>query len=485
MHKKEKHKKNLNSFEVRYNEKEKFKDRLKRNSFQKITNIASKLNKDKKKQKVIYENKGIVINDITKNYGKNKKIENFPEKVKTNIINKISKEPNISKPNNKIKRNNTDANNFFNKKNLQTVRDSFKFNFEMKNDRLNSKELSKSKNNKTSNKESKEKLLKNSFNDKILEHIEKKKIAKNIIIQNRIKNINYGDSYEFNFTFNNFNSNYTYNNLNNTGKDSGKSTKKIAIKTIPSENIISEFKLVNPSSVKNNILGGIHKIFKNNNEIKDNIKKEKSEKQFRFIRQKDKEYYATKIQRFFRGYLFRKNYRFNLNCNKTNTNFGIYIKKKVLVNNRNGRLSSNNTSKNLYYNSNISKIRENYLSNNNSENRIEEIIISKSKMLSVLYPAKKRIDMKDNETAKNRTYERIFFKRNFHNKNNLLKFFNHWKDTLYKKIVISKLINYIKIKRNNRQLYYNVDCNDKFKNEKRSYYNRYQKKCLFRNNTCI
>ena len=329
-------------------------------------------------------------------------------------------------------------------------------------------------------------MLKNSFNDKILEHIEKKKIAKNIIIQNRIKNINYGDSYEFNFTFNNFNSNYTYNNLNNAVKDSGKSSKKITIKTIPSENIINEFKLVNPSSVKNNILGGIHKLFKNNKEIKDNIKKERSEKQFHFIRQKDKNNYVTKIQKVFRGYLFRKNYRFNLSNNKTISNFGIYIKKKVFVNNRNGhRLSSNNTSKNLNYNSNIAKMRENYLSYNNSENKIEEIIINKNKVLKVLYPTQKRSDGQANEINKNRTYERIFFKRNLHNKNNLLKYFNHWKDSSYKKIIIIKLLNYIKNKKNNCQLYYNVDCNDKYKNEKRSYYNRYQKKCLFRNNTCI
>jgi hypothetical protein len=369
---------------------------------------------------------------------------------------------------------------------MQTVRDSFKFNFEMKNDRLNSRELSKSKNNKTLKKESNEKLLKNSFNDKILEHIEKKKIAKNIIIQNRIKNINYGDSYEFNFTFNNFNSNYTYNNLNNSVKDSGKSSKKITIKTIPSENIINEFKLVNPSSVKNNILGGIHKLFKNNKEIKDNIKKERSEKQFRFIRQKDKDIYAIKIQKVLRGYLFRKNYRSNLSNNKTISNFGIYIKKKIFANNRNGqRLSSNNTSKNLNYNSNIAKIRENYRSNNNSENKIEEIIINKNKMLKVLYPTKKRSDVKDNVVNKNRTHSRIFFKRNLRNKNNLLKYFNYWKDSSIKKIVITKLINYIKIKRNNKQLYYNVDCSDKFKYEKRSYYNRYQKKYLFRNNTCI
>jgi hypothetical protein len=406
--------------------------------------------------------------------------------VKINIINKITKESNANKPRYKYKRNNTDSDNFFKSTNMQTVRDSFKFNFEMKNDRLNSRELSKSKNNKTLKKESNEKLLKNSFNDKILEHIEKKKIAKNIIIQNRIKNINYGDSYEFNFTFNNFNSNYTYNNLNNSVKDSGKSSKKITIKTIPSENIINEFKLVNPSSVKNNILGGIHKLFKNNKEIKDNIKKERSEKQFRFIRQKDKDIYAIKIQKVLRGYLFRKNYRSNLSNNKTISNFGIYIKKKIFANHRNGqRLSSNNTSKNLNYNSNIAKIRENYRSNNNSENKIEEIIINKNKMLKVLYPTKKRSDVKDNVVNKNRTHSRIFFKRNLHNKKNLLKYFNYWKDTSIKKIVITKLINYIKIKRNNKQLYYNVDCSDKFKYEKRSYYNRYQKKCLFRNNTCI
>lgn len=403
--------------------------------------------------------------------------------MKTNIISKIAKESNAIKPNYKYKRNKTESDNFFNNKNMQTVRDSFKFNLEMKNDRLNSRELSKSKNNKTSKKESNEKLLKNSFNDKILEHIEKKKLAKNIIIQNRIKNINYGDSYEFNFTFNNFNSNYTYNNLNNSVKDSGKSSKKITIKTIPSEKIIHEFKLVNPSSVKNNILGGIHKLFKNDKEIKDNIKKERSEKQFHFKRQNDKDYYVTKIQKVFRGYLLRRSYRFNLSNNKTISNFGIYIKKKVFVNNRNRhRLSSNNTSKNINYNSNI---RGSYLSNNNSENKIEEIIINKNKMLKVLYPTKKKIDFKDNAINKNKTYSRIYFKRNLHNKNDLLKYFNYWKDTSYKKIIIKKLINNIEIKRNNNQLCNNVDCNDKFKNEKRSYYNRYQKKCLFRNNTCI
>ena len=102
--------------------------------------------------------------------------------MKINIINKITKESNANKPRYKYKRNNTDSDNFFKSTNMQTVRDSFKFNFEMKNDRLNSRELSKSKKNKTLKKESNEKLLKNSFNDKILEHIEKKKIAKNIII---------------------------------------------------------------------------------------------------------------------------------------------------------------------------------------------------------------------------------------------------------------------------------------------------------------
>ena len=60
-------------------------------------------------------------------------------------------------------------------------------------------------------------ILKSSLNQKIIDCMEKKKIAKNILNQNKNAKYNLGDSYEFNFTFNNFNSNFTYNNL--TEKD--------------------------------------------------------------------------------------------------------------------------------------------------------------------------------------------------------------------------------------------------------------------------
>ena len=81
------------------------------------------------------------------------------------------------------------------------------------------------------------------FNEKDVKPIEKKKVTKNIIKNKNKKNsYGFGDSYEFNFTFNNFNNNYTQNNIHNTEmKNSSKKKNRINLENLANKTIINYF----------------------------------------------------------------------------------------------------------------------------------------------------------------------------------------------------------------------------------------------------
>ena len=90
-------------------------------------------------------------------------------------------------------------------------------------------------------------LKKNTLKDKITKPSENKKTK-----------FEMGDSYEFNFTFNNFNNNFTQNNINgNYFKTSDKKRKKINSEKEANKTIINDFTLV-----RNNIINDIKNIIK-------------------------------------------------------------------------------------------------------------------------------------------------------------------------------------------------------------------------------
>ena len=433
------------------------------------SNLIS-LNKNRNKYKIIFENKNIVINDITKKYEVNN-AKPLPEKKKVNIINKI-KNDNITKYKNESTE--TELNKVNININNNNTKKPDKLNIEIKNGKKNNyKENSR---NILKHKQSK-KLLKSSFNQKIIDCMEKKKLAKNILTQNKNKNFNVGDSYEFNFTFNNYNSNFTYNNLTEKEillKNNNKSPNKIVIENYSNEKIINKFKLLNPSIVKNNILGGIKNMLNRskNDEKKITVSKNigKTEN-LRKKNKKDKNYYATKIQKIFRGYAYRKKNQLNSenkNNNNIKCNFGIYIRKKIL-NNRNGvnqniniNININNTDNKLFRRSFLkersklkfdSKKIENK-SEIDSENKIEEIIIDKRRIYNALNPlTNKNIkEIKINNSYSLRNNRRTIYKFK------ILRYFNAWRDITKRKIIIQNLIRYIKNKRNSAILN-NIDFN--------------------------
>ena len=129
-------------------------------------------------------------------------------------------------------------------------------------------------------------------------------------------------------------------------------------------------------------------------------------------KKKNNDIYAIKIQKIFRGYIFRKN---NLYIKKlkgnTNPNSGIYVKKKILTKktglrlNINNNLVSNNQREYNFTETNLtnSKMDGNNINNIIHQNKIEEIIIDKSKLYNVLGPSIKRkesSDMKMNNSYK-------------------------------------------------------------------------------------
>ena len=289
--------------------------------------------------------------------------------------------------------------------------------------------------------------------------MDKKRNNKKNIIQNKMKKFSFGDSYEFNFTFNNYNSNYTYNNSNiddNILKDEKKKSNKIIINSIAKENIINNFKSMNPSSVKNNILGGLKKILNKNKNVDNKVIKTKilsRNAKLKKSTNKDKNYYAIIIQKIYRGYKSRKNYLLKKKSRP------IYRRKKIVFNNRVSLNSNiNNTENNLLRNSLLMrKNRLNYsknLENNetlDNENRIQEIIIDKNKILNVLNPSSSKSN-KSNNIKEIHINNNFSFKPNLRNrKYKLIKYFNYWKTYSMKKTILHKLIEYIKFEKNSKK----------------------------------
>ena len=354
------------------------------NSNRKSKNItlSKKLNNNNKNS--FFERKKIIINNITKNYTNTPEIRKiFQEKIKLNKLN--NKNSSIDETNNKYLRLNTESNNT---------------RFNLMNNTISEFKLNITKNTLKKN----QKIIKPYLNEKDLKPIEKKKVTTSIIKNKNKKNkFGFGDSYEFNFTFNNYNNNFTQDNINNTElKNINKKKNKIFIENLANKTIINDL-----TAMRNNILKDIKEIF-----IKDKNTKEKSQDNkigkigvIRKNKKKNNDIYAIKIQKIFRGYIFRKKYKFLHKKNKNekiNSNFGIYVRKKILNKKYGLNLNINdNIVPNYQKEYNLTeinltqpKLTENniYGLNNNitQTNKIEEIIIDKNKLFKVLGPSKKK-----------------------------------------------------------------------------------------------
>ena len=375
-------------------DKEKIKINI--NTSRKSKNITHSKKLSKNDKNVVFESKKIIINDITKKY-------NF-----TPVISKVFKD--------KIKRIKLEKSNNKNIS-LEEMNDKYsRLNTEVYNPRPNimNNTISDFKLNITKN------ILKKNpkinmafFNEKDVKPIEKKKVTKNIIKNKNKKNsYGFGDSYEFNFTFNNFNNNYTQNNIHNTEmKNSSKKKNRINLENLANKTIINDL-----ASMRNNILKDIKDIIIKNKNKKEsskiNLKQDNNKTGkigvIRKNKKKNKDIYAIKIQKIFRGYIFRrKNNKYIHRKNskeKLNSNFGVYIRKKIkkklgmnLNNNDNFfpnyRKEYNFTETNLTQPQLIENKEYDINNNTQQENKIEEIIIDKNKLINVLGPSKKRNEL--------------------------------------------------------------------------------------------
>ena len=375
-------------------DKEKIKINI--NTSRKSKNITHSKKLSKNDKNVVFESKKIIINDITKNY-------NF-----TPVISKVFKD--------KIKRIKLEKSNNKNIS-LEEMNDKYsRLNTEVYNPRPNimNNTISDFKLNITKN------ILKKNpkinmafFNEKDVKPIEKKKVTKNIIKNKNKKNsYGFGDSYEFNFTFNNFNNNYTQNNIHNTEmKNSSKKKNRINLENLANKTIINDL-----ASMRNNILKDIKDIIIKNKNKKEsskiNLKQDNNKTGkigvIRKNKKKNKDIYAIKIQKIFRGYIFRrKNNKYIHRKNskeKLNSNFGVYIRKKIKKKlgmnlNINDNFFPNYLKEYIFTETNLTQpqLIENkeYDINNNTkqENKIEEIIIDKNKLINVLGPSKKRNEL--------------------------------------------------------------------------------------------
>ena len=302
--KKEKPKRNINSVNS-------IRDRnLSQNSLKRNSNIAN-LEKNKKKPKIIFENRNIVINDITKKYSKNKNTI-FTDIKKIGVIHKLKTDNSTLNSSSKYKNEKLDSESNKTKDNSAIKGTSSIRKSENRTDFKN-----RSKNIKGIKHTVSKNLMKTSYNEKKQtsdnnnnNNNNKSKNNKNNI-QNKIKkNEQGGDSYEFNFTFNNYNSNFTYNNLNgNIIKEDNKKSDKILFQGLSHENIINKFNSINSTSVRNNILGGIKNILNKN---KKDDQKETSSKDIKKIiikKKKKKKRYKLlcyKNPKSFQGILLQK-----------------------------------------------------------------------------------------------------------------------------------------------------------------------------------
>ena len=375
-------------------DKEKIKINI--NTSRKSKNITHSKKLSKNDKNVVFESKKIIINDITKKY-------NF-----TPVISKVFKD--------KIKRIKLEKSNNKNIS-LEEMNDKYsRLNTEEYNPRPNimNNTISDFKLNITKNTLKKNpKINMAFFNEKDVKPIEKKKVTKNIIKNKNKKNsYGFGDSYEFNFTFNNFNNNYTQNNIHNTEmKNSSKKKNRINFENLANKTIINDL-----ASMRNNILKDIKDIIIKNKNKKEsskiNLKQDNNKTGkigvIRKNKKKNKDIYAIKIQKIFRGYIFRrKNNKYIHRKNskeKLNSNFGVYIRKKIKkklgmnlnINDNffpNYRKEYNFTETNLTQPQLIENKEYDINNNTKQENKIEEIIIDKNKLINVLGPSKKRNEL--------------------------------------------------------------------------------------------
>ena len=465
------------------------------NSIKKISDFPN-LNKNKKNPQIIFKNKNIIINDITKKYG-NIKNEKFPEKKKVGVIYKLQTDYNTLNNHlkNKIEKINTETNK---------VNDNSYIKASSNIQKLNNKTDIKNKNNKAKDilKKVSKNLMKTSYNEKIKSFdndngkgIGSSNKGKNIT-QNRLKKIGHcGDSYEFNFTFNNYNSSFTYNSLNgNLIKDDNKKTDKIIFESLSNGNIINKFKSINSESVRDNILGGLKNILNKNKKDDKILKKSKDNQKTFVVRKKNKKkeikYYATKIQAIFRGYHYRKNKKINkendinLNIAKNNkylnSNQNVYFKKKIINGRRSLIYNTNITDKNLICNSLKERSMVNMLNSNNNigktiendnENKIQEIIIDKRKIYNVLNPTHKDNNTSENNIKKIKIKNKCSFRNRIGVKFKLSKCFDFWQNIVKKSKIIKKLIQYKKsqiINQNlNQNIYNNTNYNIRYQADKR------------------
>ena len=345
--------------------------------------IKNSFNLEKAKNKIFFENKNKIINDNKK---KNKNCADLDEefndkigKIKINKLNISEIHSYISKYSNNKTNNEDNEESFINKMN-NTERDF----------RLNSSNYMSKK---------QKKIIKSSLKNKVIKTIDNThKKTKRKIKNKNIKNCDTGNSYEFNFTFNNFHNNITQNNYNdNESKSIKKNKNNIIFEKLANKTIFNGF-----SSVNNNIINHLNDFISKNKTLeKDKIGNKI--KKIGVIRKnknknKDKTKYIIKIQKIFRGYIFRKKYKNEKNTlEKMHSNIGIYIRKKILnkklKHNINLNITDNLTMnyRNKWYetenNLNKTKIKENNICR---VNKIEEIIIDKNKLLSVLGPSIKR-----------------------------------------------------------------------------------------------
>ena len=375
-------------------DKEKIKINI--NTSRKSKNITHSKKLSKNDKNAVFESKKIIINDITKNY-------NF-----TPVISKVFKD--------KIKRIKLEKSNNKNIS-LEEMNDKYsRLNTEVYNPRPNimNNTISDFKLNITKNTLKKNPKINMAFFNEIdVKPIEKKKVTKNIIKNKNKKNsYGFGDSYEFNFTFNNFNNNYTQNNIHNTEmKNSSKKKNRINLENLANKTIINDL-----ASMRNNILKDIKDIIIKNKNKKESSKiylKQDNNKTgkigvIRKNKKKNKDIYAIKIQKIFRGYIFRrKNNKYIHRKNskeKLNSNFGVYIRKKIKkklgmnlnINDNffpNYRKEYNFTETNLTQPQLIENKEYDINNNTKQENKIEEIIIDKNKLINVLGPSKKRNEL--------------------------------------------------------------------------------------------
>lgn len=345
--------------------------------------IKNNFNLEKAKNKIFFENKNKIINDNKK---KNKNCADLDEefndkigKIKINKLNISEIHSYISKYSNNKTNNEDNEESFINKMN-NTERDF----------RLNSSNYMSKK---------QKKIIKSSLKNKVIKTIDNThKKTKRKIKNKNIKNCDTGNSYEFNFTFNNFHNNITQNNYNdNESKSIKKNKNNIIFEKLANKTIFNGF-----SSVNNNIINHLNDFISKNKTLeKDKIGNKI--KKIGVIRKnknknKDKTKYIIKIQKIFRGYIFRKKYKNEKNTlEKMHSNIGIYIRKKILNKKLKQHINLNITDnltmnyRNKWYetenNLNKTKIKENNICR---VNKIEEIIIDKNKLLSVLGPSIKR-----------------------------------------------------------------------------------------------